>query len=251
MRRTRTWQLLGPVIATGLLVVFWEAAVRLLDVPSFIVPPPSDVLEALVTEFDRILEHTWVTLVETLAGFALSIAIGIPLAILISYSPVLYSSVYPILVVFQSVPKIAIAPALILIVGTGLVSKTIVAFLVAFFPIVVSTTTGLRGTPPELIELSRVYRAGTLRTFRRVRFPWSLPFVFAGLRIAITLAVIGAVVAEFVGSNEGLGYLIISSSTYFNSPMAYASMVALAVMSVLLYAAVEGVERLVLRHRTP
>ena len=239
---------LSPVIAIGVLVLLWEALVAILSVPSFIIPPPSDVLVALVMEWERLLAHTWITVVETAGGFVLAIVIGIPLAVLITYSPLLNASIYPVLVVLQSVPKVAIAPALILIAGTGLASKVIVAFLVAFFPVVVSTTTGLGGTPKELLELSRVYRAGTVRTFIKVRFPWSLPYVFAGLRIAITLAVIGAVVGEFVGANEGLGYVIVSSATYFNSPMAYAAIVALAIVSVVLYAVVEAVERLALRH---
>lgn len=247
--RPRSWQLVLPVVAIAALVVLWEVLVKALQVPSFIVPPPSEVLTTLVVERERLLAHTAVTLLETLGGFALSILIGIPLAVLIVYSPVLYGAIYPILVILQSVPKVAIAPALILVVGTGLESKVIVAFLVAFFPVVVSATTGLAGTPSELLELSRVYRAGQLRTFARVRFPWSLPYVFAGLRIAITLAVIGAVVGEFVGANEGLGYVIVSSATYFNSAMAYAAITALAIVSVVLYAAVEAVERFVLRNR--
>ncbi len=247
--RPRSWQIILPVVAIAALLILWEVLVRALQVPSFIVPPPSDVIATLVAERDRLIAHTAVTLLETLGGFALSILIGIPLAVLIVYSPVLYGAIYPILVILQSVPKVAIAPALILVVGTGLESKVIVAFLVAFFPVVVSATTGLAGTPSELLELSRVYRAGPLRTFARVRFPWSLPYVFAGLRIAITLAVIGAVVGEFVGANEGLGYVIVSSATYFNSAMAYAAITALAIVSVVLYAAVEAVERFVLRNR--
>lgn len=251
LNRSRVWQTVLPVAAVALLILGWEVAVGALEVPSFVVPPPSDVLGALVADRERLLAHTWVTLSETLAGFGLSVALGIPLAVAIVYSPLLYASIYPILVILQSVPKVAIAPALILVAGTDLFSKVVVAFLVAFFPVVVSTTAGLGETPKELLELSRVYRAGALRTFMRVRFPWSLPYVFAGLRISITLAVIGAVVGEFVGANEGLGYVIVSSATYFNSAMAYAAIVALAIVSVVLYGAVELVERWVLRYRQP
>ncbi|MCL6641596.1 MAG: ABC transporter permease [Candidatus Rokubacteria bacterium] len=191
------------------------------------------------------LAHAGVTLYETLAGFALSVAVGTPLAVAIVYSPVLRWAIYPLLVVAQAIPKVAIAPVLLLLLGAGEVSKVVVAFLVAFFPIVVDTATGLAATPPELLDLSRSYRAGALKTFLKVRFPMALPFFFSGLKVAVTLSVIGAVVGEFVGSDRGLGYVIVSATSYWKSNLAFGAMLLLAVMAVGLFALVEAVERLV------
>ena len=161
------------------------------------------------------------------------------------YSPVLRSAVYPLLIVTQAVPKIAIAPVLLLLLGAGEVSKVVVAFLVAFFPIVVDTATGLAATPQELLDLSRSYRSSALKTFVKVRFPMALPFFFSGLKVAVTLAVIGAVVGEFVGSDKGLGYVIVSATSYWKSNLAFGAMLLLAVMAVGLFALVELAERIV------
>jgi NitT/TauT family transport system permease protein len=236
--------LLPAAVLVGALVV-WEIAWRLFKVPLFVVPLPSGILAETWAWRWHLLGHGWVTLYETLAGFGLSILVGTPLAVIIVYSPVLRSAIYPLLVVTQAVPKVAIAPVLLLLLGAGEVSKVIVAFSVAFFPIVVDTATGLAATPRELLDLSRSYRAGALRTFVKVRFPMALPFVFSGLKVAVTLAVIGAVVGEFVGSDRGLGYVILSATSYWKSNLAFAAMLLLAAMAVGLFGLVELVERLV------
>jgi NitT/TauT family transport system permease protein len=236
--------LLPTAVLLGTLVV-WEVVWRVFDVPRFVVPLPSGILAETWAWRGHLLGHSWVTLYETLAGFALSIAVGIPLAVVIVYSPVLRSAIYPLLVVTQAIPKVAIAPVLLLLLGAGEVSKVVVAFLVAFFPIVVDTATGLAATPPELLDLGRVYRAGSLKIFLKVRFPMALPFVFSGLKVAVTLAVIGAVVGEFVGSDKGLGYVILSATSYWKSNLAFAAMLLLAAMAVGLFGLVELIERLV------
>jgi len=177
-------------------------------------------------------------------GAVLRIALP-ALAVMLVYSPVLRSALYPLLVVTQAVPKVAIAPVLLLLLGAGEVSKVVIAFLVAFFPIVVNTATGLAATPPELLDLSRSYRASRLKTFIKVRFPMALPFFFSGLKVAVTLSVIGAVVGEFVGSDKGLGYVIVSATSYWKSNLAFAAMLLLSVMAVGLFGLVELVERLV------
>jgi len=142
------------------------------------------------------------------------------------------------------VPKIAIAPVLLLMLGNGQWPKLVVAFLVAFFPIVVDTATGLAATPPELLDLSRSYRASAFKTFMKVRLPMAMPFVFAGAKVAITLSVIGAVVGEFVGSDEGLGYVILSATSYWKTEVAFSSMILLSLMAIVLFSAVSLVERL-------
>ena len=236
------------VVPAGALVgalVAWEVAIRAFHIPNFIMPAPSAIVGEGWEWRYRFLGHAWVTLYETLGGFALSILVGVPLAVLIVYSPMLRSALYPLIVLAQSVPKIAIAPVLLLILGHGEIPKVIVAFLVAFFPVVVDTAPGLAATPPELLDLSRSYRASPFKTFLKVRLPMALPFFFAGAKVAITLSVIGAVVGEFVGSDQGLGYVILSATSYWKTELAFSSMVLLSVMAILLFGAVELVERLV------
>jgi NitT/TauT family transport system permease protein len=225
-------------------LALWEAVIRAFKVPNFIMPAPSAILGEGWEWRYRFIGHTWVTLYETLGGFALSIAVGVPLAVLIVYSPALRSALYPLIVLAQSVPKIAIAPVLLLVIGHGEFPKVIVAFLVAFFPVVVDTATGLAATPPELLDLSRSYRASAFKTFMKVRLPMALPFFFAGAKVAITLSVIGAVVGEFVGSDKGLGYVILSATSYWKTELAFSSMILLSLMAIVLFGAVSLVERL-------
>jgi NitT/TauT family transport system permease protein len=227
----------------GVLAV-WEVATAVLRIPRFIMPAPSAILAEGWEWRYRFIGHTWVTLYETLGGFALSIVVGVPLAVLIVYSPALRSALYPLIVLAQSVPKIAIAPVLLLILGHGEIPKVIVAFLVAFFPVVVDTATGLAATPPELLDLSRSYRASAFKTFVKVRLPMAMPFFFAGAKVAITLSVIGAVVGEFVGSDQGLGYVILSATSYWKTELAFSSMILLSVMAIVLFGAVSLIERL-------
>jgi NitT/TauT family transport system permease protein len=236
--------LLPVAVFLGILVA-WELSYRVFDIPKFVVPAPVGIVTETWEWRAHLLGHTWVTLYETLAGFGLSILVGTPLAVLLVYSPWLRSALYPLLVVTQAVPKVAIAPVLLLLLGAGEVSKVVVAFLVAFFPVVVDTATGLAATPPELLDLSRSYRAGALKTFVKVRFPMALPFFFSGLKVAVTLAVIGAVVGEFVGSDKGLGYVIVSATSYWKSNLAFGAMAILALMAVGLFGLVELAERLV------
>ena len=208
MSRVTRMYLLPAFTLVGVLIV-WEALYLVFQIPQFVIPAPSGIFAETWEWKYRLIGHTWVTLYETIGGFALSVGIGTPLAVMLVYNPTLRNALYPLLVIAQSIPKVAIAPILLLVLGAGEVSKIVVAFLVAFFPIVVDTATGLAGTPAELIDLSRSYRASQLKTFIKVRFPMALPFFFSGLKVAITLAVIGAVVGEFVGSDKGLGYVIV------------------------------------------
>jgi NitT/TauT family transport system permease protein len=234
-----------PVVTLAGVLLAWEAATRAFRIPRFIMPAPSAILAEGWEWRYRFIGHAWVTLYETLGGFALSMLVGVPLAVLIVYSPTLKSALYPLIVLAQSVPKIAIAPVLLLMLGHGEIPKVIVAFLVAFFPVVVDTATGLAATPPELLDLSRSYRASAFKTFLKVRLPMAMPFIFAGAKVAITLSVIGAVVGEFVGSDQGLGYLILSATSYWKTELAFSSMILLSVMAIVLFGAVALVERLV------
>jgi NitT/TauT family transport system permease protein len=234
---------LAPAATMVGLVLAWEIVARTAAVPTFLLPLPSSIVETGVEWRGQLPGHFAVTLAETLAGFALSIVIGAPLAVVIVSSRLLSTTIYPILLVFQSVPKVAIAPLLLLWVGYGALPKILVVFLVCFFPIVISTATGLTSAPPDMVDLVRALRASWLQTLVKVRLPWALPQVFVGLKVAITLAVIGAVIGEFVGAERGLGYLIMASSSQVNTALAFVSMVLLSVMSIGLFYLLEWLER--------
>jgi NitT/TauT family transport system permease protein len=233
-----------PIATLALLVVAWELATRLFDWPIWLVPGPDDVGRALLDNRSLLPHHFWVTLVETVGGFSLAIAVGIPLAVAISSSRLLERTIYPVLLGLNAVPKIAIAPILVLWMGFGYGPKIVVTFLLCIFPIVISTATGLKSTPPELVELVRSLDASPAEVFRRVRFPSSLPHVFVGLKVAISLAVIGAVIGEFVGAEAGLGHVIIASGSNVDTSLAFGAMVLLGVLSVALFYALVGLERL-------
>ncbi|MBV9348751.1 MAG: ABC transporter permease, partial [Pseudolabrys sp.] len=200
--------------------------------------------DASVKNWSLLLTETWPTFVESILGFLLAVAIGIPVAVCVANSRVLNLTLYPILIATQSVPKVAIAPIILVWFGLGLKSKLVIAFLVAFFPIVVDTATGMRATPPGLVELARALRASPFQIFTKVQFPAALPFIFAGAKVAVTLAVIGAVIGEFVGSLNGLGNLLLTANSQLDSPLAWAALVWLSLLGILLFAAVVVVERL-------
>ena len=178
----------------------------------------------------ELVGHSMVTLYETLVGFALAIAISIPLAVAVVYSPLLQNTIYPILLALQSMPKVAIAPLLALWIGFGTLPKIVVVFLVCFFP---------------LMDLIRSLSASSLQTFVKIRFPTAMPHIFVGLKIAITFAVIGAVIGEFVGSESGLGYLILVSTSQSRTPLAFGALVLLTIMSIVLYYGIALLERIV------
>jgi NitT/TauT family transport system permease protein len=233
-----------PLATLALLIVAWHVATRIFDWPRWLVPSPVDVWNALREEREILPGHFGRTLYETLAGFGLAILGGIPLAVAIAYSRFLERTIYPVLLALNAVPKIAIAPILILWMGFGVGPKVVVTLLLCIFPIVISTAAGLKSTPPELVELVRSLDASPLQSFVKLRFPASLPHVFVGLKVAISLAVIGAVIGEFVGAEKGLGYVIIASGGNVNTSLAFAAMVLLALMSIVLFYALVALERL-------
>lgn len=244
--RPRPWnpEYLTPVATLAGLVALWEAVVRLFDIPSILLPAPSHVVAEGWAAREHLPRHTWATLWETLAGFGLSVLVGVPLAVVITASRHLATAIYPLLVITQSVPKVAIAPVLIMFVGIGEMPKILIAFLVAFFPIVVDTATGLRAVPPELIDLSRSLKASRFQEFAKIRFPTAVPFMFSGLKVAIALSVVGAVVGEFVQADKGLGYLIVVSTAYWKTGLAFAAMAILSLMGIVLFGLVVLAERL-------
>jgi NitT/TauT family transport system permease protein len=184
-------------------------------------------------------------------GFLLALVVGIPLAVAIANSRALNLMFYPLLVALQSVPKVALAPIVLVWLGTGLESKLAIVWLVAFFPIIIDTAAGLRSTPRELIELARSLKASPWQIFYKVQFPAALPFVLTGAKVAITLAVIGAVIGEFMGSSSGLGYLLLSATSQLNTPLAFAALFALSFLGLGVYAVIEIIELLLGRWLPP
>ena len=233
-----------PIATLVGLVGLWWLAVIVMDWPPYVVPSPPDVWHELVAKKDILPEHTWTTLAETFQGYLLAIAIAVPVAILIAYSRFLEATIYPALVALNAIPKIAIAPILVIWMGFGSGPKVAMVVLICFFPIVIATATGLKSTPPELLDLVRSLSASGRQQFFKVRLPASLPYVFVGLKVGITLAVIGAVVGEFVGATKGLGYVIIASGESANTSLAFASILLLAVISIVLFYAVVLLEKI-------
>jgi NitT/TauT family transport system permease protein len=232
-----------PIVVVAVAIGAWEAAVRIFAIPEFILPAPSRVWTETTAAGPVILGHTLSTLRTTLLGFALSIAVSVPLAVLIASTPLLANSIYPLLVLTQSIPKVAIAPIIVVAFGAGELSRVVVAFLIAFFPLVISVSTGLLATPPELVELGRSLKATKAQELLRIRLPYAVPFVFSGLKLSITFAVIGAVVGEFVAADRGLGYEILSATAFFKTSIAFGAVVILSVMGIALFQMVVLVER--------
>lgn len=244
-RKSTVAAIVGPTLTLLALVALWEFLARWSGVPSWLLPAPSAIVESMIEWRGELTWHFMVTLYEVLVGFALSIVVSIPLAVAVVYSPFLQNTIYPILLALQSMPKVAIAPLLVLWIGFGTLPKILVVFLVCFFPIVVATASGLSAVPPALIDLIRSLSATSTQTFVKIRFPTAIPHIFVGLKIAITFAVIGGVIGEFVGSDEGLGYLILISTSQSRTPLAFGALLLLTIMSIVLYYAVEFIERLV------
>jgi NitT/TauT family transport system permease protein len=232
-----------PVILIALLIVLWQLAIVVFRIPPYLIPAPLAVVKQLVKQWPELIQQASFTTYATLGGFALSIAFGIPMALLIAYSRTVESFVYPLLVFSQSVPKVAIAPLFVVWFGFGIIPKVIAAFMLGFFPIVVSTVVGFKSVDRDMIDLARSMKASKLQIFRRISLPQALPSIFAGLKVSVTLAVVGAVVGEFVGSNSGIGYVLQIANGNFDLPLMFAALTILSLIGVLLFAAVDLVER--------
>lgn len=227
---------LGTIaFSLALFTMLWELSVWLFSVSEFLLPAPSKVAATLVLRIGPLLEHSLVTFRETVYGFLMGLVLGVVSAILIVYSRLLQNLLYPLILVAQIVPKVAIAPLLLVWVGYGEISKVLIAFLVSWFPIIVTTVSGMRMVQPEMLDLVKSLQATDWQVFTKVRLPNALPHFFGGLKIAITLAVIGAIIGEFVGGNTGLGYLVMVSNYEVNTPFMFAALIVLSVLGLVLY----------------
>lgn len=239
----QTWRPTALLLACG---VVWWAITEFGVVAEYLVPSPATTWETMIANAGYLFENTLVTMYETLIGFGLAVAFGLLSAVVMVYSTTAEKTFYPILLFAQVVPKIAIAPLFVVWLGFGMASKILVAVLIAFFPIVISGVTGLRAVDPEMLELAATMDASPRQTFMKIRFPAALPHIFSGLKVAATMAVTGAVVGEFVGSNAGLGFVIQQATGFLDTAMLFAGLIIMSALGVALFAVIEFAERMLL-----
>jgi NitT/TauT family transport system permease protein len=242
----RITALLYPFGSIALIIGVWEVAARLLKIPTYLLPAPSVIADSIEANTGLLIKHSLITASEIALGFALSVIVGIPLALGIYVWKPFSRAVYPVLVSSQAVPKVAIAPLFIVWFGFNLLPKVLIAFLIAFFPIVINTVMGLASIEREKLYLAQSIGLSTLATFFKIQLPNALPSIFAGLRISITFAVVGAVVGEFVGGQGGLGYLLLTANGNMDTPLLFAGIVALTILGLVFFALIGVVERFVL-----
>jgi NitT/TauT family transport system permease protein len=238
-----TARTIAPWIATLGLFLLWEAVCRLLALPEFILPTPSASLAALWQNLGAIWFNASFTLWVTLLGFALAVVFGLGLGLLFGASSLMYAALYPLLIGFNSIPKVAIVPILIIWFGIGAVPAILTAFLISFFPIVVNVATGIATVEPELRDVLRSLGARPRDILLKVGLPRSMPYFFASLKVAVTLAFVGSVISETIAGNRGIGYLMLSASSSFRVPLVFAGLIVVAIMGVGMYAAFALIER--------
>jgi len=246
----RLASLLLPLGVLVLAVVGWQIAVSVWAVPRIVLPAPAEVVASAVRHGATLLTSTAATAGRVLAGFVLSVAIAIPLAVLVVQFSLVERTVYPLVTLSQTIPKVALAPLFVVWLGTGAVSQMTFAAMVAFFPIFIDTLVGLRAIPPEMLLLGRSMGATTVQSFVKFRLPYALPHIFAGLKVGATLSVIGSIVAEWVGGETGLALVLLRADALLDTALAFAALVLLAVMGMAFFALIRGLERVLSPPRT-
>jgi NitT/TauT family transport system permease protein len=225
------------------LLVLWEVEVLLFSPSPLFLPAPSDVVAELFAQPRMFLDNSWHTLSNTLIGFALSVIVGVAMAIGIVYSKFLEATFYTALVAMNNVPKVALAPLFVIWLGTGNASKIGMAFLIAIFAIVIDAVLGLRSVDPEVLDLGRAFKGSQVKMLLKIRFPNALPNIFAGMKVAISLALVGTIVGEFVAAQSGLGYVILAAQGVFETKRVFAALLILAIMGTVLFYLIELVEK--------
>jgi NitT/TauT family transport system permease protein len=239
----RTLRVAMPWLATVVLLVLWELACLIFAIPEIILPRPSKIFAVIVQRWDILIDFCLQTLWTTVLGFLIAIAGGLLLGLAIGASPFVYSGLYPLLIAFNAIPKVAIVPILMIWVGVGATPAVITAFVISFFPIVVNVATGLATIEPEMRDVLRSLGASRTEILTKVGIPRAMPYLFASLKVAITLAFIGSVISETVGGNRGIGFLMLSAGARNDAPTTFAGLFAIAVMGVLMYALCALVEK--------
>jgi NitT/TauT family transport system permease protein len=227
---------LAPWLYTVALFVIWEAAVRLFGIPTFFLPPPTAIAGAFIEFWGPIYRNSLFTLSTTLIGFAMAVGFGLLLGLVVGWSRSIYAGLYPLMIGFNAIPKVAVVPILVLWFGIGFIPAVLTAFLISFFPIVVNVATGLATIEPELEDVLKALGASKLDIMRKVGIPRTLPYFFGSLKIAITLAFVGSVISESIASNYGIGNLMLQAQAQFQVPLIFAGLIALAVEGIVMYA---------------
>ena len=239
----RASHILLPMLAIVVVLLVWAVIVKLFAIPDYLLPAPQDVAARLIKEAAVLWKHGLYTLGSVLTGFVAGVAIGVPLAFAIVLSRSMERIAMPFLVMSQTIPKVAIAPILVVWLGFGILPKIAIVFLISFFPIVVSTVVGLKSVETDMIDLVRSMGASTAKIMLRVRGPSALPQMFAGFKIAVCLSVVGAIVGEFVGSDRGLGFLLLTSTGTLDGTLVWSALFVLIAMGIALFAIVSKLER--------
>lgn len=236
----------GALLLVALLLLAWEVGVRLLGIKEYLLPPPSRIWIEFTKRSDIVMGGAWVTTQEILGGYLLAVLVSIPFALAVTYSRFMENAVYPVVVFLQIVPKIAIAPLFIIWFGFGYTPKLLIVFLLSFFPIVVSSIAGFKAVDPEIMDFARTTGAGGWKLFAKIRLPQALPDIFTGMKVGAALSATAAIVAEFVASDKGLGYLLLQYNGNLDTPMVFAVIFVLSFIGLAVYYAVELVERIMI-----
>ncbi len=236
------WTLVAPWLFGFGMFAIWELACWMFTIPQFILPAPTKIAGAIIQYWPGLWKESIHTLWTTLLGFAMAIVGGLALGILVGWSKTIYAGLYPLMVGFNAVPKVAVIPVLILWFGIGAIPAVLTAFLIAFFPIVVNVSTGLATIEPEMEDVLRALGAKKLDIMLKAGIPRALPYFFGSLKVAVTLAFIGAVMSETMGSNDGLGHMMLGAQSQFNMPLVFAVLIVLAVLGIVMYVLMAWVE---------
>jgi NitT/TauT family transport system permease protein len=240
---TGTWSIrAAPWLFTLALLAIWEAAVALFHIPTFFLPPPTIIAKAIIDYWPAIYRNSLFTLWATMLGFTLAVGFGLLLGLLVGWSRTIYAGLYPLMIGFNAIPKVAVVPILVLWFGIGFAPAVLTAFLISFFPIVVNVATGLATIEPELEDVLKALGASKLDIMRKVGIPRTLPYFFGSLKVAITLAFVGSVISESIASNYGIGNLMLQAQAQFQVPLIFAGLVALAVEGIVMYWAMAMLE---------
>jgi len=250
-RVRRSWpfpeRIVLPILTPVVLLLIWQWAIGYFNVPPSLLPAPTVVFERLQETFPLLIGHAWPTTVESVLSFALATVFGVGLAILTVYWRLFAISMYPTIIFFQLIPKIALAPLFIVWLGIDMPSRLAFAVFISFFPVVIATETGLRSTPPDMLRLCTALTATGWQVFTSVRLPYAIPHIFSGMKIAVTFAIIGVIVGEFISAQKGLGYIIIFASSQADTALILAAIFLLCVIGLALFGLVALAERLARR----
>jgi NitT/TauT family transport system permease protein len=243
MSNMKAFEAALPWLFLVAMLVMWEAACVLFHVPVFVLPRPTLVASTLVDRLGPILDNSFVTLLRTLAGFVIAVVLGVLLGLAIGSSRIVYRGLYPVLIGFNSIPKVAVVPVLVIWFGIGTIPAVLTAFLVSFFPIAVNVATGLATIEPEMLDVMHSLGATKRKILLKVGLPRSMPYFFASLKIAITLAFVGTIISETVAANAGIGYLMMAATANFDTPLVFSGLMVIAVMGIVMYAIFAAVEQ--------